>query len=313
MILRISLLVIVCIAVVVVWRFSSWKRETIRELSSGSQIVNTENGPIEYQIYGDSGDYLLYFHGSPGGYDQYAINSNAFFNSFRVISISRFGYLRTPLTENLSLRDQANTLAGFLKTLEIDKTHIFAGSGGGPLALAFAAYYPEKVQEMTLYAVVSQATNLSNDRPGVKLMKTITRSDFLSWSFMVPLMKKPEKVLRMLIKDTANSDAMIEKGLAEKFARSMSISLPPSLRTPGVDADEELIKNLDIPKENIIASTLIVHGDKDEHVAYEQSVKLEQQLKNAKLLTLKGGDHFAAYLFSDYLTEEYEKFFSTPN
>ncbi len=44
------------------------------------------------------------------------------------------------------------------------------------------------------------------------------------------------------------------------------------------------IQNLEIPM-------LFIHGDKDSYVPYEDSVRYSKLFKNAKLETIKGGEH----------------------
>src|SRR6266545_2715105 len=66
-------------------------------ISMGGQIVQTPCGPIEYALAGD-GPPVLVVHGAGGGYDQGLEIGEPLVNSgFRVIAMSRFGYLRTPL------------------------------------------------------------------------------------------------------------------------------------------------------------------------------------------------------------------------
>ncbi len=290
-------------------RFLRWKKQTIEYLNKHSHVIETEKGPIEYQIYGDKGEYALFLHGAPGGYDQFAKHRSEYFKRFRVISISRFGYLRTPLSTAMTLPDQADAVAALLDALKINKVVVNAGSGGGPLALAFSAFHPNRVNRLVLYAVGSQAINLSDDRPGVKILKMITRSDFLCWLLLVRLIQKPEKMVKMLVKNEKNSAAIIESGQAKQFAQGITVMFPPSLRNPGMDNDLRILKALDIPKEKITAPTLILHGDKDEHVPYEQSVLLQKQIKNAALITVKGADHFMGYTHSDFIEQAYKDFF----
>ena len=311
MVLLISGLIIISLLLgTILWRFLNWRKALIRKLNQNSVVLETEKGPIEYCIHGSNGDYVLFLHGAPGGYDQYGIHRNPFFARYRVIAISRFGYLRTPLSTAMNLPDQADAIAAFLDALNINKIIVSAGSGGGPLALAFAAYHPDRVSRMVLYAVASQAMDLDDNRPGVKILKAISRSDFLSWLLLVRLMRKPEKLVGMLIKDPSHRQHIMASGQAEQFAQAMSVMLPPSLRIQGMDNDEKIFKFLDIPKHLITAPTLILHGDQDEHVAYEQSRRLQQQLPNSRLVTIEGGDHFMGYTHSDLLERHYREFFN---
>jgi pimeloyl-ACP methyl ester carboxylesterase len=66
-------------------------------VSVGSQIVETACGQIEYAVAGN-GPTVLVVHGAGGGYDQGLDISRGLVRSgFRVVAMSRFGYLRTPL------------------------------------------------------------------------------------------------------------------------------------------------------------------------------------------------------------------------
>jgi len=292
-------------------RFMAWRRKLVSSLASESKVITTAGGDIEYKIYGEHGEDVLFLHGSPGGFDQYGIHRSEFFKDYRVIAPSRFGYLRTPLGDVESMEDQANAMAMFLDALGVDKVIVSAGSGGGPLALALAAYHPERVRLMLLYATASQAMELSDDRPGVKALKAITRSDFLSWLLLTRLMRKPEQTVRLLVKNPINSDLIIESGKAEQFANAISVAMPPSLRKTGMDNDELMLRSLDIPKARITAPTLIVHGEKDEHVAYEQSEQLHQQLADSRLISIPEGDHFMGYTHAEQIDAAYKEFFDS--
>ena len=84
----------------------------VRErISIGSHIAQTPCGPIEYAVAGD-GPPLLVVHGAGGGYDQDLEFGRPLVRSgFRVIAMSRFGYLRTPLPADTSAAAQADVRA----------------------------------------------------------------------------------------------------------------------------------------------------------------------------------------------------------
>ena len=65
-------------------------------ISSGSHIAQTPRGSIEYAEAGN-GPPLLVVHGAGGGYDQgLEFGEPLARHGFRVIAMSRFGYLGTP-------------------------------------------------------------------------------------------------------------------------------------------------------------------------------------------------------------------------
>ncbi len=97
--------------------FTSWKRETIARLAAQSQVLQTSRGLMEYATKGE-GPALLLIHGSPGGYDQ----AMAFVSQnpgFKLISVSRPGYLRTPLETGQTPEEQADAFAALLDELNI--------------------------------------------------------------------------------------------------------------------------------------------------------------------------------------------------
>src|SRR5688572_6529818 len=63
---------------------------------SGSRILETARGPIEYATLG-KGSPVLVLHGTSGGWDQgISAARGLVVHGFQLIAPSRFGYLRTP-------------------------------------------------------------------------------------------------------------------------------------------------------------------------------------------------------------------------
>ena len=74
--------------------------------AEGSTIVETSLGKMEHVDHGD-GPPVLFVHGSPGGCDQGAVMTEFLVErGFRAISISRPGYLGTPLSDRVAKPDQ---------------------------------------------------------------------------------------------------------------------------------------------------------------------------------------------------------------
>ena len=83
-------------------------RRARERISAGSRIVETPCGPVEYAFVGD-GPPVLVVHGAGGGFDQgLEIASPLIRSGFRVIAMSRFGYLQTPLPVDASPTAQAS-------------------------------------------------------------------------------------------------------------------------------------------------------------------------------------------------------------
>src|SRR5512141_1526034 len=98
--------------------------------SLGSRIIKTACGPVEYARIGE-GDPVLVVHGALGGFDQglFLARSINIPNS-QIISVSRFGFLRSPLPPGATLDTQADAFAALLDALEIRRAAVFAVSAG---------------------------------------------------------------------------------------------------------------------------------------------------------------------------------------
>jgi hypothetical protein len=119
-------------------------------VAEGSEMVDTACGPIEYASRGQ-GPALLIVHGAGGGFDQ-ALDALAPLTraGFRAISMSRFGYLRTPLPADASAAAQADAHACLLDALGIPTAAILGASAGAPSATLFAQRHPERVTALVL-------------------------------------------------------------------------------------------------------------------------------------------------------------------
>lgn len=125
-------------------------REARQRISTGSEIVQTPCGPIEYAAAGE-GAPVLVVHGAGGGYDQLLEFSDVLVASgFRIIAMSRFGYLRTPLPSDASASAQADAHACLLVALGIRRAAVVGVSAGAPSSMQFALRHPDRCSAMVL-------------------------------------------------------------------------------------------------------------------------------------------------------------------
>ena len=146
-------------------------------------MIETACGPIEYARIG-KGYPVLVVHGAMGGFDQGLWLAHGFdLSEYQVISVSRFGYLRSPVPAGANLDLQADAFASLLDALEIRQAAVFAVSAGSTSAIRFAARHPERVSALIL---------LCPDAPGKVQMAmpprfifdTLLRSDFIYWALV---------------------------------------------------------------------------------------------------------------------------------
>ena len=108
----------------------------------GSLLITTRCGPIEYQEAG-TGTPLLMVHGSGGGHDQgMAFADKLTQRGIRLIAMSRFGYLRTPMPADASPAAQADAHVCLVDALGIEQAAVAGGSAPAKACLQPRCFTP---------------------------------------------------------------------------------------------------------------------------------------------------------------------------
>jgi pimeloyl-ACP methyl ester carboxylesterase len=130
--------------VLIGWRFSRDMALATARAAQGGVLLPTRCGPIEYQEAG-TGVPLLVVHDSGGGHDQgMAFAGTLGRHGVRVIAMSRFGYLGTPMPADASAAAQADAHVCLLDALGIPRAAVMGGSAGAPSALQMAIRHPDR-------------------------------------------------------------------------------------------------------------------------------------------------------------------------
>ena len=189
--------VLICIAAVLV-RYSRDIRAARKRVENlGSQVVQTACGPIEYVRVGE-GYPVLVIHGAIGGFDQglYLAQSLGF-SKCQVLSVSRFGHLRTPVPQNANLDTQADAYAYLLDVLQIKETVVFAISAGSTSAIRFAARHPERVSALILFGPDSPG-KFEITLPPRFVFDVLFRSNFFYWVLITYFRKSMQKMMGLV-------------------------------------------------------------------------------------------------------------------
>jgi pimeloyl-ACP methyl ester carboxylesterase len=290
--------VLIFVSVIICVLYLTDKNKRLAALASNSQLAETSVGTIEYKIYGDKGPVILIIHGTPGGYDQ-----GGPIEGYRVLSVSRPGYLRTPLQVGKTPAEQAQAFSALLESLNIEKVCVWGASGGGPSAICFAALFPEKTSALFLLMAVSQPWEPLEEKP------SFMQSDFLTWA-LGSLMQNDsvlKAALKSLIPNPNTRQLILEDHKKiEGLKGLLWTAWPPSKRYQGELNDIRQFKSLALPASKIKKPTLIIHGSEDINAPVSQSKKLAGQIQGSKLIILKGVNHIG--FFSKI--EEIEKIFT---
>ena len=229
---------------------SAYRRDIVAaraRVATGSRIADTRRGPIEYALAGD-GPPVLMVHGAGGGYDQgLDIGGPLCKKGFRLIAVSRFGYLRTPLPEDASPEAQADAHASLLDTLGISRSAVIGVSAGAPSAMQFALRYPDRCAALVLLSPALYVPR-EGESPSVKtpswtvaLFDTALRSDFLFWLAMRT--SRPLMIRSILgtLPDVVNKASAAERS---KVAITLEHILPVAPRRLGLLNDAQVVSSL---------------------------------------------------------------------
>ena len=244
----------------------------------------TSKGYIEFIIRGDNGPVLLYVHGSPGGCDQNIDPSK----DYKVLTPSRPGYRRTDISVGRTPEEQADSFKALLDSLNINKVFIMGVSGGGPSSMHFAAKYPE----MTLGLVLFEAVSLSQDfmKEDEQLIKTWDFKLFIQLLFLSSFGN--ERLAKIMLPNERNRAKLLSSEKNISLLKRIIWSIwPMSIRRLGVKNDYEQFAKLNIPYDEILSPTLIIHGDEDKNVDIAHAQHAHKSIKGSSLYIVKEGDH----------------------
>lgn len=264
--------------------------------------VETHLGPVEVSSTGE-GPAVLALHGGMGGWDQSELLARATLpDRFRVLSVSRPGYLGTPLASGSTPQDQADLYPALLDALGLHDVMVVAVSAGGPSALQFAERHPERCRGLILVsACTERLTPPEQVRGRLPLIRLFAAIPFLERIMRWRLAKNPERAAARSIADPE----LRRKTLAHRQAGPLIKALQDSAlhriaeRLPGTLNDMAQFEKLDgAPLARITARVLAIHGTADRIVPFNHARSLGRRIAHVDIHAVVGGDHVA--LFTHY-------------
>ena len=282
-------------ALLVIWQFESDLQRANDHAAQGSVVVSTSCGPIEYQELG-TGVPLLTVHGSGGGHDQgMAFAGDLAAYGIRVIAMSRFGYLRTPMPLDASAAAQADAHVCLLDALGLAKAAVMGGSAGAPSALQMAIRYPNRVSALVLlvplaYKPPTQADSASPLPPWIEsAVMRVIGSDFLFWAALQVARDQVIKLVLATPPDLLRTASPQERARVDAMLANI---LPVSLRVDGLRSDTAASKHLlPLPLESIRAPTLVISARDDRYGTYASAQYTAGRIPGAKFIGFEQGGH----------------------
>jgi 2-hydroxy-6-oxonona-2,4-dienedioate hydrolase len=278
--------------------YTSYQRDihqARKRVSTDSQIVQTPCGPIEYALAGN-GPPVLVVHGAGGGYDQGLEFGEPLINSgFRIIAMSRFGYLRAPLPTDASASAQADVHACLLNALKIRRAAVVGASAGAPSSMQFALRHPDRCSAMVLLVPAAYVPRPGSAPPmqtpaGTDILfDTALKSDFLFW---VAIRLTRSTVIRAIL---ATPPAVVENASAAEQARVGKVLehiLPVSPRRLGLLNDAAVTSSLQpYELERITIPTLVIGMADDLFGTFDAARYTAAHVPRARFIGYSSGGH----------------------
>jgi pimeloyl-ACP methyl ester carboxylesterase len=277
-------------------RYRAAMQEVVASLRSGSHIALTPVGPVEYASVGE-GPAVLIAHGINGGYDQGLLAVRLIQDQpFRLVAVSRPGYLRTPLSVGRTPEEQADAYAHLLDALGIEHTVIVGISGGGPSALQFVLRHPERCHALVMVSAVSMRIAAQLTRRQLLMLNLLSR-DFSLWLLGGASRRRLLAGSGITPQDMERLRRDPEK---EEIVLRILQPLPMKMRRAGLDNDLEQFARLPVyPVERITAPTLVVHGTDDRIVPFAHAQFVAGKVAGGQLMPVEGGGHFCALIYKE--------------
>ncbi|MDQ6914327.1 MAG: adenylate/guanylate cyclase domain-containing protein [Actinomycetota bacterium] len=264
------------------------------------------NGDIHlaYQVFGDGPIDLLYV---PTWLQQMEVLWEepavaGFFERLtrfaRVIMFDRRGSgMSDPLEGDPTLEEQMDDVLAVLDAAGSERPGLFAQFEGGPMALLFAATYPERTRALALYSAFASTL----------------KSDELPWAFSAD---EREAMAHAQVERWGTGERLyaFAPSAAEDpahlawFAKLERAAMPPGM----VARIFGLIGQWDVRAvlPTIKVPTVVIHRREDPGIDFRHAIYLSERIPGAKLVDLPPGDSLPLLTDSPLLGDELEEFFT---
>lgn len=244
-------------------------------------ITNTNGIELYYEVHGE-GEPLLLIMGLSLSSKSWFRTIPALSEKYKVIvfdnrGVGQSGKPNTPY----SIEMMAEDARAVMDAAGVDSAHVYGISMGGMIAQRLTLKYPKRVRSLILGCTTSGGTN--HVQPSLEVsMQMVSRAsstatpEEVAWA-TAPIIYSPsflENHRNLVAED-------IEKRIEQPILPyAYMLQLQACLAHDTYDLLGQ-IKN----------PTLVIHGDADRLIPYENGVTLAEKIPNAEFLTVKGGGH----------------------
>lgn len=265
-------------------------------------IVHTGLGPVQVADEG-SGRVLVALHGAMGGWDQSWILAKAVLGDlpgWRILAVSRPGYLETPLAGAETSEAQADLVAALLDSLGVKTATVAAISAGGPPALHFAVRHPDRCEGLILVSACAlELPEGTKAAQRMRRMGVLARIPGFTQFLRRSIERRPERTARRAFADPVVAQATLADPEAGALFRQVLIGTTDGLsrRLPGsINDASRYARGVPAPSlDGVRVPVLLAHDEDDPVVPLDHARHVASGIPRAHLVATKGGGHFSLF------------------
>lgn len=244
-------------------------------------IINANEIDLYYEVHGE-GEPLLLIMGLSLDSRSWYRTVPALSEQYKVIIFDNRGVGQSSKPQTpYSIELMAEDARAVLDAAGVETAHVYGISMGGMIAQRLAAKYPERIKSLILGCTTSGGAN--HVQPGADVsMLMLSRASSTATPEEMAWATAPILYSQSFID---NHREMV----AEDIARRIENPILPyaymlQLQACLAHDTYDLIDQIKVP-------TLVIHGDEDKLVPYENGVTLAKKIPNVEFLTVPGAGH----------------------
>jgi len=195
-----------------------------------------------------------------------------------VVAYDLRGHGRSPWSGPHTWEQHLEDLDDVLAALNIDQTGVIGDGLGGRLAIAYAADRQERISSLTLLD-----PPLRPPAPGGPVHRTALNEDPGYPSVDAAIQELGD---RLALRHTPR--ALLEEEMAEHLIADEEGRFHHRYSKAAADADLQLLEDADIPLEEVLCPTLIVHGRESSWVSEGDIEAAEEAIRRCRVETVPG-------------------------
>lgn len=245
-----------------------------------TQIINTNKGAVEFSLTG-TGIPILFVHGGHSSCDESLFHKGFDTKRFCLITPSRPGYGKTPLSKMVSPKDTAELFVALLDQLKLKTVVVVGISAGGFTAIELSSNFPDRVKKLVLISAVTKRWMTEQDKTYRRAKRLFSPAfEKYSWGlFRLFYSLFPRVMAKTMFKELSNfrpceitKDEVAELYEMIKLQRSKK----GFINDLGQDIGQNTIRKITCP-------TIILHSLNDNSVNIEHANHAHAQIEKSIL------------------------------